>query len=164
MFVTTTCLGFAKVLKRDEVKAILMRRLVSDSCHYGAVLHAYCVMDHHIHLLLRSPMQSDMSVFMRLFKKHACDDILPHLNTHETLILRKHRDKEGHRLWMRSFKGKAIKDEEMFWACARYIHLNPLRAGLCERTVDYAWSSARLFEDCAWREETGIMEGLGEWE
>ncbi|MEQ1934808.1 MAG: transposase [Fimbriimonadaceae bacterium] len=164
MFVTTTCRGFAKVLRRDEIKAILMRRLVSDSHRYGAVIHAFCVMDHHVHLIVRSPMTGNISTFMKFFKKHACDDILPHLDAYETFILDKHRDKEGHRLWMRSFKSKAMKDEDMFWACVRYIHLNPTRAALCERTIDYAWSSARLFEDCAWREETGIMEGIGEWE
>ena len=31
-----------------------------------------------------------------------------------------------------------------------YIHLNPVRRGLCERAVDWRWSSARHYGDPAW--------------
>jgi hypothetical protein len=27
-----------------------------------------------------------------------------------------------------------------------YIHLNPVRAGMVERTIDYRWSSARIWQ------------------
>jgi len=29
-----------------------------------------------------------------------------------------------------------------------YIHLNPVRAGLVERAIDYRWSSARIWQGC----------------
>jgi len=31
-----------------------------------------------------------------------------------------------------------------------YTHLNPLRAGLVEKTVGWAWSSARYFDSAKW--------------
>jgi putative transposase len=160
MFVTTTCLGFYPAFRRDEIKAALLEQLIADCRFRGAILHAYCVMDNHIHLLLRSPLDREMSWFMQRFKTHASTLILPKLGVYERHALARHEDREGHKLWKRSFRGIAIRDERMFWACIRYIHLNPLRAGICARTLDYAWSSARLFEECKWQEETGIMEAV----
>jgi len=34
-----------------------------------------------------------------------------------------------------------------------YIHLNPVRAGLVERAIDYRWSSARIWQDCPAEDE-----------
>lgn len=43
------------------------------------------------------------------------------------------------------------------WACVRYVHLNPVRAGLCEGPEQYLWSSARLYEEYKWTEDDGIL-------
>lgn len=34
-------------------------------------------------------------------------------------------------------------DEDYLLTCARYVGLNPVRAGLCARAVDWPWSSVR---------------------
>ncbi|MEQ1823925.1 MAG: hypothetical protein ABL949_15565 [Fimbriimonadaceae bacterium] len=97
---------------------------------------------------------------MQRFKTRSSDEIVALLITSERYGLAHIQDREGHKLWKRSFKGEPIKDEEMFWACIRYIHLNPVRARLCTRIIDYPWSSAQLFEECKWTEEHGIMEAI----
>jgi putative transposase len=52
--------------------------------------------------------------------------------------------REGWRgyLWQGRFASFPM-DERHMVACARYIELNPVRAGLAERPQDWAWSSAR---------------------
>ncbi len=159
-FVTTTCLGFARVLQRREVRERLLQILISDCRHYGAVLHAYCIMDHHIHLLVRSPETETISWFMQQFKRHSASEILPLLTPTERRRLLPHQGLDNRQFWKPRFRGEAIQDERMFWGCGRYIHLNPVRALICKRTIDYEWSSAKLYEECLWNEETGIMNSV----
>jgi hypothetical protein len=41
----------------------------------------------------------------------------------------------------------------MFMQKVNYIHLNPVRAGLVERAIDYRWSSARFWNKCPTEDE-----------
>jgi REP element-mobilizing transposase RayT len=160
VFVTTTVLGFAHMLKRPEMKQVLLDQLISDCKFYGAVRHCYCIMDNHLHLVIRSPEMKTVSWFMQQFKKRVSKELLPRLTPTELRCLAPFQGQDKRLFWMRGFKGEAIKDEEMYWACIRYIHLNPVRKEICPRVIDYEWSSAQLFEDCRWREGTGIMEAF----
>lgn len=54
MFVTTTCLGWVPALRTDEAKAVLLAHVLDECRFRGAVLHAYCLMDHHLHLVVRA--------------------------------------------------------------------------------------------------------------
>jgi putative transposase len=44
-------------------------------------------------------------------------------------------------LWEGRFRAGLIESEHYFFACMRYIELNPLRAGICANGADFAWSS-----------------------
>src|SRR5690242_17237231 len=44
-------------------------------------------------------------------------------------------------LWEGRFRSTAIDSERYFFTCARYIELNPVRAGMVPHPRDYAWSS-----------------------
>lgn len=46
---------------------------------------------------------------------------------------------DGH-LFQGRFKGERVEDETYFWTVSRYIHLNPVRAGLVEHPADWPWS------------------------
>ncbi|CAN5609148.1 hypothetical protein BH20ACI3_BH20ACI3_13640 [soil metagenome] len=39
-----------------------------------------------------------------------------------------------------------------------YIHLNPVRAGLVERAIDYRWSNARIWQRCTSEDEPLLVE------
>ena len=49
-------------------------------------------------------------------------------------------------LWQRRYYCFEIYSEAKLEEKLRYIHLNPVRAGLVEKTVDWKWSSARWYE------------------
>jgi len=40
----------------------------------------------------------------------------------------------------------SIFSEAVFMQKVNYIHLNPVRAKLVERAIDYHWSSARIWQ------------------
>lgn len=159
MFVTTTILGYTPVLRKDAEKKVLLARVADDCRYFGAVLHAYCIMDHHLHVILRAPDAMTMSKFMQSLKARAAKELLPRLTPYVRARL-KEVEKDGRSLWMRSFRGIPVRSETVFWKCITYVHLNPVRAGLCEGTVDYPWSSARMFEECHWTEEEGVVPWL----
>ncbi len=52
--------------------------------------------------------------------------------------------------WMREYWDRYIRDERHFHAVVRYIHENPVKAGLCQRPEDWLWSS--LHKKSAFRE------------
>ena len=155
-FVTTTVLGFVPALKGPQIRELLLQMLVDDCRFFGAVLHAYCIMDHHVHLVLQAPLEGTISKFMQGFKARSAKAILPLL---ESSVRRQLRDceRDGRALWMRSFRGIPIRSEAVRVACVRYVHLNPVRAGLCVREIDYPWSSAWRYEKRRWNEDQGLL-------
>ena len=52
---------------------------------------------------------------------------------------RRHK-KTGH-LFESRFKGKLVQKDRYFLALLRYIHLNPVKAGIVFRPEEYRWSS-----------------------
>lgn len=44
------------------------------------------------------------------------------------------------------------------YAEVNYIHLNPVRAGLVERAIDYRWSSARIWQRCETEDEPMLVD------
>lgn len=156
---TTTCLGWVPAFRTEEAKSILLARLVRECQRRGARLHAYCIMEHHLHLVISAPLDRTMSSFMQIVKNQAAKDIL---SVATPFIRRRLREeaKDGRSLWQRSFRGVPIRTERVLWSCIKYVHLNPIRAGLCERPEDYAWSSARLYEAWRWVDEVGVLPAL----
>lgn len=52
-------------------------------------------------------------------------------------------------VWMREYWDRFIRDERHFEGVIRYIHENPVKAGLVKRAEEWPWSSAR-----GWADET----------
>jgi putative transposase len=54
-----------------------------------------------------------------------------------------HAYKRSGTLWEGRFKSSVVDVEHYLLACYRYIELNPVRAGMTQRSSEYPWSSAR---------------------
>src|SRR3954470_1635051 len=86
----------------------------------GCLLHAYCLMDNHVHLLLTAKAATGCAA-------------------HAQYINKNYR-RSGY-LWESRFKSCLVQSEDYVLACYRYIELNPVRAGLVTRPDEYRWSS-----------------------
>lgn len=94
-------------------------------------IYAYCLMNNHVHFLLKEKEDS-ISLFMkRLTVKYA-------------LWFNKKYDRVGH-LFQGRFKSEAIDSQEYFLAAIRYVHMNPVKAGICLWPEDYPYSSYRNY-------------------
>jgi len=104
--------------------------LLSDGCAEANVaIWAYCLMPDHVHMIL---VPSDADGLRRALGE-----------THRRYT-RRINDREGWRgfLWQGRF-ASVVVDEDHLLACARYVELNPVRAGLAETPQQWRWSSAR---------------------
>src|SRR5690606_35518342 len=132
MFVTTTTLGYTPVFRNPSEKEHLLSLLTEACLLHGALLHCFCAMDHHLHLVIRSPMNMTMSKFMQSFKRHSATSFLKRVSSRDRQRMQA-ASQDNRAFWMRSFRGIPIRSERVMWACVRYDHLNPVRARLCER-------------------------------
>jgi REP element-mobilizing transposase RayT len=114
---------------RDREKYLSYLESVHE--RYGAVIHTYCLMGNHYHLLLETP-RGNLS------------KILQYVNGAYTTYFNIKRNRSGH-LFQGRFKGILVDKDEYCKELSRYIHLNPVRAGMVKAALEYPWSSYRYY-------------------
>jgi putative transposase len=122
----------------------------------GAVLHAFVVMPHHIHLVVRLPGAMTATRFMQRLKLSSSAAVRAELNAAELAQFSEQTGLNRNTFWQRSFRGKVIGSERMFSNCIRYVHWNPVQAGYVVSPEEYPWSSAPMWERGLWDPETGL--------
>lgn len=90
---------------------------------------AYCLMPNHLHLVATPSDAEGLARAMR------------GVSLRYTLRVNEREGWTGH-LWQGRFASFPM-DEAHLVRCVRYVGLNPVRAGLVERAVDWPWSSVR---------------------
>jgi putative transposase len=94
----------------------------------GILLHAYCLMTNHVHLLV-TPVQAD-----------SCARLMKAVNQLHSQYMNRRYGRTG-TLWEGRFKSCPIEAETYLLNCYRYIELNPVRAGIVDDPAAYPWSS-----------------------
>jgi putative transposase len=156
-YITSTILDFVFVFS-DPLNADLMAgSLLSDIHHCGGQLFAFVVMGHHIHLLAVAPENMTMSQLMDRVKSNSGRRIKPYLSDGLLAKLSIQKGLNKRSIWQRSFRGLPINGRKMFAQKVNYIHMNPVRAGLCERPQDYRWSSRWMYDEGKVDWERGIV-------
>ena len=103
--------------------------LVAGCAKAGTRIWAYCLMPNHVHLIL--------------VPKHP-DGLRAALGEAHRRYTNATNQREGWRghLWQERFHSFVLDNDHLV-ACARYVELNPVRAGLVKRARAWRWSSAR---------------------
>ncbi|MBQ7624854.1 MAG: transposase, partial [Clostridia bacterium] len=94
-------------------------------------LFAYCLMSNHIHLLIKEEKEP-----LRQLMKRISNRFVYWYNTKY--------QRDGH-LFQDRFKSEPVEDDTYFATVVRYIHQNPLKAGLCTDISVYNFSSYNCF-------------------
>lgn len=105
---------FLKVLKECKEKS-------------GFKLFAYCLMGNHLHLLLSEGKEELWQIFRRIGASYVYWYNFKY-------------SRSGH-LFQDRFKSEPVEDDRYFLTVLRYIHQNPIKAGLCNKAEGYKWSS-----------------------
>jgi len=115
--------------KRDRER--FLEYLESATQRYNAVIHVYCMMDNHYHLLLETPSGN-------------LPQIMRHLNGAYTTYFNVKRKRSGH-LFQGRYKAILVDIDEYAKELSRYIHLNPVRAKMVAIPEAYTWSSYQFY-------------------
>ena len=95
-------------------------------------IYAYCLMSNHVHLLIREHTESISGVVKRIGVTYA------HFFNYKY-------GRDGH-LFQDRFRSEPVDSIEYFVILLRYIHQNPMKAGIAASLEDYSWSSWMEYE------------------
>jgi len=118
---------FDQPADRDVLDALVAETL----SRYGARAHAYCWMSNHVHLALQVA-DAPLGPIVRRIAGVYARRIQQRLPT------------TGH-LFERRYRSVLVDADTHLLRLVRYIHLNPLRAGLVADPADYPWSGHRAY-------------------
>ena len=116
------------IFEQDTQKNKYISLIKKYSKKYNVSIIAYCIMDNHAHLITYSENIKNTSLFMK------------ETNTEYAIYYNKLKKRVGY-VFRNRFSSKPIYDQEYLFKCIKYIHMNPVKAGLCEKEEDYNFSS-----------------------
>jgi len=111
----------------------------------GFSLIGYCLMPNHVHLLVRQ--DQDFSPSKLISKLHT---------TYAMFINDKYK-KVGH-LFQGRFKQKIVSEENYLIQLISYLHLNPVKDGICSKPELYNWSSFNWYQQEPKSKRSGICD------
>ena len=95
-------------------------------------LYAYCLMGNHVHLLIKVAAEGLEQIFKKIGVKYV-------------YWYNWKYNRSGH-LFQDRFKSEPVESDEYFFTVIRYIHQNPVKAGLVDSIDAYKWSSYKEYE------------------
>ena len=154
-FLTATILEWKFLLKIDKYKNIIIESLRYFVENGKAMVHAFVIMDNHLHLIwhINHPERSEN--IQRNFLKFTAQTIIADLRLNNPELLKEFytgtKDRT-YQIWQRKSLSVELWTEEVLRQKINYIHSNPVRAGICEQAAEYKYSTA------------GVYEGNNNWE
>jgi putative transposase len=157
LYITIITKDRLRVFQTEGIKIITCEALDEARNSGKFLIFAYVIMPDHIHLLTSQPKTSaDVLRRIKGITGRRVIDYLKEKDFQSSLAKLQHEEwkrKHAYSLWQQEKNVFSIFSEAVFMQKVNYIHLNPVRAGLVERAIDYRWSSARIWQKCATDDE-----------
>ncbi|MEE9415175.1 MAG: transposase [Acidimicrobiales bacterium] len=115
----------------DTDRQFFVGLLLEVSERFNVQTHAYCLMSNHYHLL----MHTESALLGRAMR---------HLNGVFTQFSNRRYGRDG-TLFRGRYASRLICDDAYLLWVSRYIHRNPVEAGLCAHATSWRWSSMRAY-------------------
>ncbi len=131
-----------RIFVKDSDYSFFMKFFKEACRDYDVEMLAYCLMSNHIHLMLKFNDDNMTEMFKSFGAKY-----VPKYNSNH--------DRIGP-LFNGRFYSSPINDDGYLLAVIRYIHYNPVKAGISKSLDEYRWSS--------YKEYSGSNEGVADTE
>ena len=92
---------------------------------------AYCIMNNHTHMLIKTQLIEQLSKYMQ------------RINTTYGKYYNKKYSRVGY-VFRDRYKAEGIYSEKHLYNCIKYIHNNPVKAGICNKAEEYPYSNYKM--------------------
>ena len=123
--------GGQKIFYHDEDYSRLFRLIQEGISRFDYRVHAFCCMSNHVHFALQ-------------IGSIPLSRIMQNLSFRYTRWVNQRKRRIGH-LFQGRYKAILVDGDSYLLQLTRYIHLNPIRAGLVKNLEDFRWSSHRAY-------------------
>jgi len=151
---TFSCYRQMPLLTKDVWRQMLSVSISRATANHEFDLIAFVFMPEHVHLLvLPRTTDSRISGLLKAIKRpysFRIKQLLKHSNSGllEKLTIRQRPGVMTFRYWQEGpGYDRNLESPDAIEAAINYIHLNPVRRGLCKKPEEWKWSSARHFLD-----------------
>jgi REP element-mobilizing transposase RayT len=153
-FITFAVVEWVDVFTRKNYRDIVLESIRYCQLQKGLLLHSWCIMSNHIHLIVSSKSES-LSDILRDFKKFTSKQIIAAITDNPKESRREWMleifQKEGsqnsrnseYQFWRQDNQPMELYSSAFIFQKLNYIHQNAVEAGIVERAEDYLYSSAR---------------------
>lgn len=117
----------------DEDRQRYLEALIKITKDSAASVLGYCLMNNHVHLLIKEGSNGVSNLMHRLGASYAYYYNLKY-------------ERVGH-VFQNRFKSENVEDESYLKNVIRYIHQNPVKAGMVSKADAYRWSSCQAYYD-----------------
>ncbi|MEE4379735.1 MAG: transposase [Candidatus Competibacteraceae bacterium] len=123
--------GEQRIFFTDQDRCRFYLLLQEGIARFDYRVHGFCLLDNHFHLLIQ-------------VGNIALSKLMQNLAFRYTRWVNRSQDRVGH-LFQGRYRAILIDQDHYLLDLVRYIHLNPVRAGLVEDPADYGWSGHRTY-------------------
>ncbi len=152
-FTTSTVIDWIDLFTRKELKHIIIDSLKYCQKNKGLIVHAYCIMPSHIHLII-STSGASLESIIRDFKKFTSREIIKaikEINESRKDWLLKAMKKKGeplkriqnYKVWKDGNHPIELFSNHLIDQKLEYLHQNPVEAEIVTEPEHYLYSSCR---------------------
>jgi putative transposase len=143
-FITFACYRRRQFLTLDLANQIVIGQLGSRLTKHDGICCGFVIMPDHVHAMVWFPEPHQLSPFMNHWKDQSSKAIKQLYREKRPRYLDTFNASEP--IWQPRYFAFNIWSRRKAEEKLEYMHLNPIRAGLVEKSIDWKWSSARWYE------------------
>ncbi|MFD2284716.1 transposase [Pedobacter petrophilus] len=151
-FITTTVVNWIDVFTRKELAEVIIESLKYCQKEKGLIIHAWCLMPSHLHMIVSMQEGKNLPDLMRDFKKFTSRKItqsIREINESRDWLLNKfsfaakiHAKSDEFKFWQDGYHPISLETNLFIEQKLDYIHRNPVEAGFVYEPEHYVYSSA----------------------
>jgi len=157
-YITITVVDWIDLFTRKRYKDIMVDALKYGQTSKGLEIYAWCLMPSHLHMICRSNSQNSVADIMRDLKGHTSKQLIRSIteeNESRTEWMLERFEKacahlkrgQKYKIWQNGYHAKELTGNAFIYQKLKYIHMNPVEAGIVEKFEDYLYSSGPNYAD-----------------
>ncbi len=152
-FITPTIVNWIDLFTRKAYCELILDSLRYCQKEKGLIVHAWCIMSSHLHLIVSSSGKTQLSNIIRDFKKFTSKAIIKEIESmpesRREWLLRDFKEAgtqlkriRNYKVWQDGNHPIELDTNSMLEQRLSYLHNNPVEQGLVFREEDYCFSSS----------------------